>query len=364
MLFHTNLNALGGSERVCLGFVEAAKELGFDTELVTTVPTNWELVKSVFGEIVLPDKWISIYREQKRLEKYLRFRMMPLIGRFSDRHTVTINTAGYRWLPVKTQMVYEHTTPVNLPGHSRTGVGFRSRLYYSLFDLLQIYFLNATDSTVVTNSSFCAAAIRTIHKDTQVLFPPVEVGQFRDDGEERDDRVVACGRYEPSKNYELLIKAAGMLPKVEFVVIGATTTPQAAAYHARLARFARARSTSNVRLLQNVSRAAQIKEYRNAKAYLHTMVGEDFGIAVVEAMAAGLIPIVHKSGGPWTDVVALGRFGFGYLTLAEAVAAISKALRAPPSLRDQVKARSSEFGKESFKRGAAYLIEKLVGTVG
>lgn len=40
-----------------------------------------------------------------------------------------------------------------------------------------------------------------------------------------------------------------------------------------------------------------------AKIGLHTMWNEHFGIGVVEYMAAGLIPVAHKSGGPKFDIV-------------------------------------------------------------
>lgn len=40
-----------------------------------------------------------------------------------------------------------------------------------------------------------------------------------------------------------------------------------------------------------------------AKVGLHTMWNEHFGIGVVEYMAAGLIPVAHKSGGPLLDIV-------------------------------------------------------------
>ena len=46
VLFHDDLNALGGAERVCLGFVEVAKEMGFETTLVTTVPPDWRRIRS------------------------------------------------------------------------------------------------------------------------------------------------------------------------------------------------------------------------------------------------------------------------------------------------------------------------------
>lgn len=36
---------------------------------------------------------------------------------------------------------------------------------------------------------------------------------------------------------------------------------------------------------------------------LHTMWNEHFGISVVEYMAAGLVTVAHKSGGPLLDIV-------------------------------------------------------------
>ncbi len=37
---------------------------------------------------------------------------------------------------------------------------------------------------------------------------------------------------------------------------------------------------------------------RKSKVYFHPMVGEHFGISIVEAMAAGLVPVVSDVGGP------------------------------------------------------------------
>lgn len=50
---------------------------------------------------------------------------------------------------------------------------------------------------------------------------------------------------------------------------------------------------------------------RSAAIGLHTMRLEHFGIAVVEMMAARVVPVAHRSGGPLLDIVgADGDRGF------------------------------------------------------
>lgn len=41
----------------------------------------------------------------------------------------------------------------------------------------------------------------------------------------------------------------------------------------------------------------------SAKVGLHTMRDEHFGISIVEMMAAGILTIAHKSGGPLKDII-------------------------------------------------------------
>jgi len=69
--------------------------------------------------------------------------------------------------------------------------------------------------------------------------------------------------------------------------------------------------------LINASEELKTEILRKAKIYLHPTKYEHFGIAVVEAMAAGLIPVVHRSGGPWTDIVEFGKYGFSFSNLEE-----------------------------------------------
>jgi glycosyltransferase involved in cell wall biosynthesis len=51
-----------------------------------------------------------------------------------------------------------------------------------------------------------------------------------------------------------------------------------------------------------------------SRVYIHMKVNEHFGISVSEAMACGIPVIVHKSGGPYTDIIDKGEYGLFYET--------------------------------------------------
>ena len=91
---------------------------------------------------------------------------------------------------------------------------------------------------------------------------------------------------------------------------------------------------------------------------LHTMWNEHFGIAVVEMMAAGLITIAHRSGGPLMDIVvedSASRNGFLAILEREYAAAIAHAATVmTPEGRDRVIERAKDsvkrFSDQEFER--------------
>ncbi len=54
---------------------------------------------------------------------------------------------------------------------------------------------------------------------------------------------------------------------------------------------------NHVKIIIIIPEEVKVDILRRAKIYLHPMKYEHFEIAVVKAMAASLVPVVHKSGG-------------------------------------------------------------------
>lgn len=101
---------------------------------------------------------------------------------------------------------------------------------------------------------------------------------------------------------------------------------------------------------------------------IHTMWNEHFGIGIVECMAAGLIMIAHKSGGPMMDIVEesdTSRNGFLAADKLEYATAIFKILILPEEARNRIResARSSmnRFSSEEFKINFLRAVEPLFG---
>ncbi|HYZ96118.1 MAG TPA: glycosyltransferase, partial [Nitrososphaeraceae archaeon] len=89
--------------------------------------------------------------------------------------------------------------------------------------------------------------------------------------------------------------------------------------------------------------------------YLHTMAGEHFGISIVEAMAAGLIPVVPSYGG-CSEIVPSE---YQYTTIQDAADCISKNIDHYDSTKKKfVSEIVKQFSPENFRRNLKYLIEQ------
>merc|ERR1712198_644669 len=60
---------------------------------------------------------------------------------------------------------------------------------------------------------------------------------------------------------------------------------------------------NNVEFYPNLPFNDLLVEFSKATIGIHTMWNEHFGVGIVEMMAAGLLTIAHRSGGPLMDIV-------------------------------------------------------------
>ena len=366
-VIHNTLNSVGGGERVCLTIIEALKRLGYHVSLITVEPTNWRRVKKIVGDITKPDK--EIYLLPFRLRSfgiYMRLATALKLLKERDHYNITINTHG-DVLPVSSDIIYMHYPTFALVKENPVNVKYTKslfwRLYFIPYEKIQTFLAKKMRwKILLTNSEYSKETIkRYIGADAQILYPPVNIDEFLkiSDNKNRIDQVVSCGRFSPEKNYEIVLKIAQHLPDRNFVIIGASSGKISTAYYRKLKKIIKREKIGNVIMLKNLPRREQLRIYSFSKVFLHTMVGEHFGIAVVEGMAAGLIPVVHKSGGPWLDITNRGKYGYGYETIEEGVEMIEKALREYEKFQKEVIKRARMFSKERFIQMFIRILEKL-----
>ena len=97
------------------------------------------------------------------------------------------------------------------------------------------------------------------------------------------------------------------------------------------------------------------------------MYAEHFGIGNVEGLAAGLIPVVHRSGGPWLDIVVPfegGRIGYHAETEEEYARAFERVGSMGEEEREEMRKRGREssrrFGEGVFEEGWVGEMERLI----
>ena len=91
---------------------------------------------------------------------------------------------------------------------------------------------------------------------------------------------------------------------IRLVILGSTRNTEDEALVESLKKSANELTISdNVDFVVNGSYADLTNWLSIAQVGIHTMWNEHFGISIVEMMAAGLIVVAHKSGGPLMDII-------------------------------------------------------------
>jgi glycosyltransferase involved in cell wall biosynthesis len=180
-------------------------------------------------------------------------------------------------------------------------------------------------------------------RPAEVIYPPVEIERFYA-APDRQDYFICVSRMEPYKRPDLVVEAFNRLG-LPLLMVGEGRQK------ARLQKMA----GTNIRFLHHQSDRQVAQLLSQAKAFVHAGV-EDFGIALVEAQAAGCPVIAYQRGGA-SETILHGRTGILYPeqtaeSLIEAVLAFeSRACRfSPQELRASAERFSAQRFRDEFAR--------------
>ena len=365
----------GGAQRVCLKMIEALKEAKHEIVLITLTRTDWSAVQEMLGDVVKPDEEIVLLKRNLHgFDAYKPLLAAVLVPRARRKFNIDLLVNSQAdTLPIKSDILYVHYPTFS--EYESVGINLKYsrslfwRIYIAPYKLIHRFFENYLKSGVlVTNSTFSKKAVRKhTGRNPIVISPPVEVKAFSAVAEdnEREDKVIACGRYSPEKNYEYVLETANRLRDVKFAVVGSFSGEKSMKYYEKLRSITIEKSLANVELLRALMFKDLLSLYGASKIYMHAMKNEHFGIAVIEAMAAGLVPVVYRGGGPWEDTLKAkqGYHGFSYENPDEA-ADIIKMLLADENLRVEIAERNlvyvREFSDALFKEKFIKLVNKAI----
>ena len=345
-VIHGDFNPCGGAERLSLVTMQALLEKGIDFDLTTLKSPDMSKLENSYGK--------NLVSVMKSINKINVINIMEELRQQQEEahkdydYDITINTNGdaapyyhssfskdnaitYCHFPstkyhidsenieyLKTdlgmtegsnnffdKLEYEG---INNPKNYKTKLQLSRRKEY--FKIIKYGYWNLMrNSTVITNSEFSRRAIINalgLH-DIYILSPPIDIETFRNIAlmtngyKETNDIILVISRIAPHKKIENAIKLAKILKDNN---IGKGMKIVGNLYYYFFDYYSELKQmvldlglTDYVTFEINARLDKLISIIRESRVYFHPMVGEHFGMAVLEAMAAGLIPVVPNEGG-------------------------------------------------------------------
>jgi glycosyltransferase involved in cell wall biosynthesis len=363
-----SLTVVGGAERLTLDMYRALKDLGLEVDLYTAYFSEraWEVLtdgmNGIPRPVVLGEPLINRLFSRTVLLRNLLVASY-LVRRLRPHYDLVIETflgVPLRWADA----TYVHFPLLVDILKSYLEQRYRLRLYERAYNLLAIWMARAlSDDTkpVMTNSSWTAEYVREAYGSQRVyvVHPPVNVEELLPLGGDRGEVVLTVSRISPEKRLTAIAEVARLVPEAEFYLVGSTSV-----YSGPVLREIRERAEGlgNFHLETDVPRKRILELMSQASIYLHPPFAEHFGIAIAEAAAAGLVPVVYKDGGGWTDIASRIDQGLGYTSVEEAAHIIRSLLNDPGRLK-ALSARAREVAKgfsyEKFKERLNEVIKEL-----
>ncbi len=326
LVIHHSFNSCGGGERVALHLIKLLEEDGHDVIVGTTERTDWYYVQHVIG-IKLRKIPKEYYISPIRLRAFGIYQR-PLttfhIARLREKVDLIINTHG------DVTLLPADITYLHFPVVAYLELGYlkfyfkyiKSPFWYLYFrpyyDIQKRYAKKCfSNSIVLTNSNFSKNIIRKIiGKESIVIYPPTELHDYIRNmyNNDREDSVIYVARFSPEKNNHIFVYIAKELPEYMFYLVG-SAHGRGIEYYNYCKKLAEKLNVKNIKIMANVPHETKLKLLSSCKVYVHLFPTEHFGIAPLEALASGLVPVVPINSGTWTDICRFGKYGVGYSKL-------------------------------------------------
>jgi len=235
---------------------------------------------------------------------------------------------------------------IGRPEHKTGPLSWIERLILHYLRLWDAAAIERVDH-LIANSSWMARCIwRAYRRRADVLYPPVEVNKFKPLSP-RDNYYIVVSRLVPHKRIDMIIEAFAYL-KLPLIIVGDGSEFKKLSQQA----------PSNVKLLGWQSESVVSGLLGRARAFIQAGE-EDFGIAQIEAQAAGC-PVITSDCGAAHEIVQEDVTGVFYSE--QSSAALVKAVNQFIDISSEfdpmlIRQNSLRYSKERFQRQFAEIVE-------
>lgn len=361
-LLTNTISKPGGAEYVTIAMFDSLRMLGKVKVLGREKVASFNILT----------KWLPVDLARAVLSNYEYVPRFPLNLLMLRNYDLVINTRSNEvLLPAHIHYLHWIFSPYGVKdsetiAYYRCAYGINNQcIRQGVRHLLHLIQLKIT-RLVLANSNYVANLLREVGVNAKVLYPPVkskEIAQYTS-GVKWDDKeklVVTTARIAPGKQLEIIPSIASRVKYARFILVGSLFHKD---YYVKLLKLRKLLNAENFIIMPNLSRQELYKLLGKARIYLHTAHHEQFGIAVVEGMAAGCIPVVHRSGGPYHDIIREERYGFSYEGIGEAITIIENLLEDNyyGELSAEVRERALTFDESHFSRRIRAIINALLSS--
>ncbi len=152
----------------------------------------------------------------------------------------------------------------------------------------------------VINSKYSKdKTMKMFNIEIPVVYPGVNTSFFSSSYKGKRSGAVSFGRFADYKRQLEIVKISEKLEqegeKIIFHIGGGTES--FLDYYKKIENYVKNKKLKNVRLYPDISVERFRKIMEKSLIYIHGMHNEPFGITTAEAIACGLIPVTHDSGG-------------------------------------------------------------------